>query len=511
MHQPPAQHRYVARLAATAAMLAVVVYLGLAFGYLLSPNYYDHIEPSIAAITEQALQGYQIYLAPDSSHVYSLLYGPAVYIANALFMALSPNPILGSKLCGVLLGIGGIAAAWAAMSRRFRAPIANILLCAIVVCACWFTNNTFWNRADSLLLWCIGLALLGLAWLEHGRGFLLVILALGIATNAKAHAPLYFLPLFVLIDIGVWKRRFAAATALLVLVLLAPFAYARVFSLGGYIYWLAAAGRHPLSLDLFVTNLATMALMSLPLGILLSLYAIYGRSGAISSKYALAGGLCLATMLAVCVIAAKRGAGSYHLIPFIPVVAYLTGAIWLELRPQIEQAEFGSPARGRLLLAIAALWVCFALARAAIGAAPLQPLLLDTQGDQVQADLLQISRKYAGYSQQIGYGGDLGYRATFFRPLVYNRREYFVDAPSLMDLRESRIDYTVMLQKLFTAQSVDCWLIPRDDAPFSMDTRYEANVPLFSDATRQAFQANYMKVDSSRFYDVWQARRLLAP
>ena len=164
-----------------ATILLLAIYLGMQIVYLLRPGYWDPLEPSITVISQQLQHGRQIYHALDAAPRFSLLYGPAVYLANVFFLLLSNNPILGSKLSGVVCGAAALLIFCLVARRSFQGNIAFACVGGVTACALWFEHYTYWNRADSLLFFCSSLGLLGaLSQREFIRWFVLS-LAIGIA------------------------------------------------------------------------------------------------------------------------------------------------------------------------------------------------------------------------------------------------------------------------------------------------------------------------------------------
>ncbi len=61
------------------------------------------------------------------------------------------------------------------------------------------------------------------------------------------------------------------------------------------------------------------------------------------------------------------------------------------------------------------------------------------------------------------------------------------------------------LQQSLTKEEFRYWIIPAGDQPFTFQSYYTQK-PLFDPSVGQLFLAHYQKVDSSGFYDVYQAK-----
>jgi hypothetical protein len=68
------------RTAALLAAFAVAVY-GVTIGfYLLYPNYFDHLQPSVASISWLWMQGRELYPNWRTDDAYGLVYGPIIFL-----------------------------------------------------------------------------------------------------------------------------------------------------------------------------------------------------------------------------------------------------------------------------------------------------------------------------------------------------------------------------------------------------------------------------------------------
>ena len=123
--------------------ITLVLALSLAVGYLIFPNYFDHAEPTVATIGQIVQAGGLAYPSGDQWQFIGLIYGPGIYLSNSITMLVG-DPVLGSKLPGVLAYIASLLVLW----YRLPSPISRSALVLIF----FFYEFGFWNRPESYLL-----------------------------------------------------------------------------------------------------------------------------------------------------------------------------------------------------------------------------------------------------------------------------------------------------------------------------------------------------------------------
>jgi hypothetical protein len=497
-----------------AASLVVVVYCGLMLVYLLKPGYWNPVESSVTVIAQQLKQGRQIYHAIDAAPRFSLLYGPSVFISNAAALSLLGNPILASKLSGVFWAIAALLASYLALRRSFGNRIAIIGLGLVAALALWHEHYTYWNKADSLLLFCTSLGLAAVLMRRKRLGWLILSLAIGIAVNAKVHAPVYFVPIIALLYVRQGWRACLPPIALSAIWISLPFVlFPQSISLANYVTWLTDLGSLPLSSMLLGRNLEYgFLLVFLPS---LILAAVFARGFDWRKMFAaiLPVLSSIASVLAVTIIGAHPAAGEYHLIPFIPIIVYLTADLYLKVQMQIRQAPSWLALKALALSTLLPAWIIASAATIVIGQIQIgfYDFIIPDES-AIQSDLLTVKEQYAAYTLQMGYGDVVTDRATYFRPWLYSGHiEYFLDSQAMMDMQGVGVAIPPATLATFTTQQFDIWLIPRRAIPFSLrNSWYDDHPALFSPKLQQVFLANYVKVASSQYYDIWQAKRLTA-
>jgi hypothetical protein len=500
------------RFMQVAALVLIGVYLVMMLVYLLKPGYWDPVEPSVTAVAQQLRQGRQIYHALDSAPRFSLLYGPSVFISNAAALSLFDNPILASKLSGVFWGIAAMLSVLWALRRSFGSRLAFIGLGWAVALALWYENYTYWNRADSLLLFCTSAGLVALLIRRKWLSWLVMSLVIGIAVNTKIHAPLYYVPLIALLYVRQGWRACVPPLLLAAVWLIMPFAFfPQSFSLLGYVTWFTDVGSLPMSSVLLWRNLEYGFLLAFLPGLLVVVVAIGVRNMSQMFRLIFPALTCIACVLVGAIIGAIPAAGPHHLIPFIPSIVYLTIDLYANARAQIRQTPAWPALRITALSILIPAWIIASAATIIIGQIQtgFYDFVIPDEGP-VQSDLLALKTKYGESTLQMGYGDDEGHRATYFRPWLYTgSTEYFLDSMAMMDMQAIGVKIPPATIDALTTQRFDIWLIPRTELPFSMRSLWFADhPPLFSLELRQAFLDNYIKIDRSQFYDVWAAKHL---
>jgi hypothetical protein len=513
LFRPPG--RWPERFLRTAASGLIVVYLGLILVYLAKPGYWDPIESSITTVAQQLLQGRQIYHALDAAPRFSLFYGPSIFIGNALALSLIDNPILASKLAGAVWASAALLAAYWALRRAFNRRLAAIGLGVFVVFALWQEHYTYWNRADSLLLLCTSLGLLTSLARTRWLRWIGLSLALGLAVNTKIHAPLFFLPWLAWLSARRGWRECVPPVTLAAVWVILPFALCpQLFSFPNYVTWLTDVGSLPLSTVLLGRNGEYALMMALWPGIMVVVVASIVRPLRSALRLVWPALVMLACVLALVVVGAHPAAGPHHLIPLIPAIVYLTLELFTNSRDQIHRSAAWPAFKAALLSVLVPAWLIAATATIVIGQIEIifyDFVLPDERA--IQTDLLEVKAVYANSSLQMGYADIATHRSTYFRPWLYTgQTEYILDSMAMMDMQAIGVTIPSATIAVFTSQRFDIWLIPRTGQPFGMhNIEYLPQEPLFGHDLPEIFVANYIKVDSSQFYDVWKAKRLITP
>jgi hypothetical protein len=495
-------------LAVTILSIVVLVHLLFAVLYLLLPKFAGHIGPTVAINAWIYSQGGQLYHALDAPERYSFLYGPVPYISTAWLYDLIGPSTFSAKLAGFTclpLSLGLLALS---VRQRFRGQLItySVALGCFSLLALFFIYTSFKNRPDPFMIAAAALGLYS-CLLRPGRTtWLLCGIALGIAVNAKVTGAIYFIPYLAWFfdrdgyRVPLYILLVAAAIALL------PFLSVEQVSLRNYIAWLEAAGKHGISSELILKNLALILFAAAPIG----LFVLWQwRSVGVRSwlvQYKLVSATSIAAALLIVVAGAKAGSGPYHFLPFFPALAFLTAYAVSHVynyRPTTAWSVYGfwAPMAALLVAAIIKAIVIFTFFGGMVFAEANESAIAD-----------ELAAVMAAHPQQniyMGYGDDHrrgSYASTFVRTeLAFAGHPYLLDAAALMDFKGSGIEIPAATIDRILVDESAIWLIPVGDQPFALLNWYRRDTRemLFDENFRLMFLKNFMKTESGQYFDLY--------
>jgi hypothetical protein len=464
-----------------AAILAL--YLAQVVGYALGHSYYDHAEPSVAALSWLVIQGQAPYHDPASAERYSHVYGPWAFLLPGAVMGLLGPSIVTSKIAGACAGLLSVLASFLAVRRVQPSARAIGWTAAVALGFLMFRNYSFWNRPDALLALGAAAAMLGVGAGRPAVRESAVGIALGLMAGLKITGPLYGLGAVVLLfESGGWKA-VARAAVLALLVWAAPYALWPQIDWRAHVEWLAISAANGLTWQLLWQNAAWMAFLLLP---------VAQRTWTRRERPDGATLATIAGMAGVAIAAAKPGAGPYHLLPFIPVLAAL---------------DAGVASGARAVLRSAATFRAAQLVAGFVLAAGSQAYFLSglhrSDWNGLHRELTVLLEEPALARAQVGYA-DAG-PATYLRPLaVFRSGEYLLDAPAIQEHQLSGVAIPVATIARIERCEIPVWILPRGE-PFSAVNAYPqtGHRRLFPEPFRKAFLARYVRSQSGRYLDVW--------
>jgi hypothetical protein len=489
-------------------------FVGVAFAaHVAQLGYYastlafkDHAEPSVGAIARALLAGQAPYHGMTGDASYELPYGPGLYALHALvFAAFGPNPTA-LKLPGIVANVAAFALLFAALRRSVgRRCAAGVTLFALTYLA-WYDARAYWCRPEPFLLLGSALSL----WLARARprGATFAIgVVLAAMVDLKATGALYVLPVLALVARREGLRaasRVALGGAALAL---APFSVPS-FRLHPYLALLERGSGLGLSPHELSANTCAVVVLAAPTLLALGLKAAWP----VSDSRAAFGGVRRSThddavpvvplllcAAAVCVAAAKPGAGRHHLVPFVPLAA----DAFANAVARIECSRVGEGiARAGALLVRVALCVVVLL-MAASSASRLVPHARRARA--ASAELQALVARIGSGDWQMGYGDTASYEDTFERPFASRSTHLLLDGASQMESAALGFSASSMLEKSLAAGDPSVWILPRG-APFSIENYYAGGPPVFDEGFRARFAALYAPVDAGRFYVVFRRR-----
>lgn len=476
----------------------VLVMLGT-YGYY--DGYLDHGEPVVAAAAYKLLDGAEVYPAFDSAQFTSNVYGPYTYIANGFFLSVFGGESWSGKLAGLTSIVLSIAIVW------FTYRGAGVrMVCLAIIMMCGFVAllvpYSMWNRPDPVLVLVASLSVLmthkrssdfkWLTWAAIGA-------AGGLAFGLKIYGPVFIAP--VGLYVAMRDKSLLAVIVMSVVgavVAIAPFGFAP-FPLDNFLSWFSKVAAKPNDAGMVAKALRYGVIFFIPVIVLLvqRITVVRAPTALLRDPVTAYAGLSLIGM-AICVtLAAKPGAGMYYLLPFAPL------SIDLGLR-SIATAQDRNRVRFGWLYGILAAVIL-------VTAVPVQKRYfraLDWERTAaIRDDLHTVMRKYPGKSIQMAIGSSLrGYHNTLQKTdLIYAGNPYTVDFAIMIETSAMGMTVSAPVITSIEACRTDIWLVPKDEAPLSMNGYYGNKV--VGEAFRQAFLAHYSRTGSSAYFDVWTCKR----
>jgi hypothetical protein len=485
------------RLGGVLAAAALVYWAAALLRYALIPTYFDHAEVDVALLSWRLVSGEALYAQPDSAAHILTAYGPFLYLANALFPAFLGGGVMASKLVGMLAAFFSIVIfAWDAWRRRgagaaFYGVLLFVLMLALAI------PQSFWTRAEPLLILLVTLAIAALPRLGEEaipwRAAALVGVLGGLAVATKIHGFIYFAPL-ALVSFWPWRMKawpvmaLAGAAGALSLFLLPGVSLATfIAGLAGVV---KSRGIEPRLLSI---TLKYCLLFLVPLWALLLARLLKRRLPRENEAFILV--LALAVVLNIYPSSAP-GAGWYHMLPFIPLVIHA-------LFEGLEGLE-GRWRQGLALLTLLA---------AIILSIPAQKRLWRTYGDlERQAGAAEEVKtalaRYPGISMGMGIGSDnaVTYRTSFVRPLLaYAGNRYVISPVMTMELEYAGVPFSPAKTAHVKECQTKIWLIPAGEKPFFM-TNYFTGRPVFPREFFAMFTETYTPIERIGRFDLWRCR-----
>ena len=457
-------------LALTGTLLALEWWSDLRLGAFL-----DHIESNIVICGWLWAHGAPLYAQQDGHAQFANIYGPLAYLSPLPAMLLAGPTVTAGKLFGLIAAVGTLALT--VFRYRRASPMVAVQATFFLVAAfAALTPMSLWTRADPFETLLVAAALAGAAspvW---------VGVCIGLAVNFKVHAFLYFLPLLW----ELWRTRGWRAAppvaACALATFLAPFLLPGI-SLHDYLATLVQQiGSRTRHYELLLPVAAYCMALGLP--VLLPLCC--RRVPSADPLFAIA---VLASLGLAAYPSTFPGAGPYHLLPLLPLL--------IEARRRLPSGGIGSQFAVFLLLFLAAATTTLTLSR--LHERQTWPALAQ--------EALTLARAAPPGTADMGYGDNQrSYEMVQLAKTVLSLDHYprQIDAQILMELKKTDIDGASRWIRDLTACRVGRWIMPRGEEPFSVRSYFYDNVPLFDDAFRAAFTANYRPVAESEHFTVWE-------
>jgi hypothetical protein len=515
---------YFRRIAAGSWMLrwlglvpGVIMLTGFAWANwetLTTPAYTDHIQPQVAAVSWYFAEGHPLYHNATAPEAYSMLYGPYLYIITALSEKFLGPTIFFSKFPSIVASGVTLVVLFIVFHKRTTTPralLASGLYAALMValgCFMWTV------RSDAFL--CLFVAIgLWAALSKSKTAPILLGVVIGVCTNLKLHAFVYFLPLLWLAArTGYTRKSWLVAGGGVMVALALPFIALPNVSLANYLWILRGAAGHGLDRSLAWGNLAWAGSA---IAVLLGWTTMVWMHNASATREYLRAQIPLFCMMAlslllVLVPASKIGGGPYHLLPWLMPLLYMS----IEM-PSVRLSAVEGRSRWTLALSAGVFsWLLCCFWSGSI----LCYFQIQTMSQQkawavsVKTDLNGILQHQGkNYRILMGLGDNNSNKYPKMRPwLVFAGEPIGFDSSALMDLQLGGI-YRADLRRLVAAMAAPdahglplLWLIPKGTKPFSVISSYPRMGPLFDDDFRATFDQMFQWSASTEYFDLYTER-----
>ena len=489
----------IAQFTKLGLVLTASVSLGIVFvlagAYLIYPGYVDTGEPNIVALAWRLLEGYPVYLPVDDAARITNLYGPYLYLIHAGIFWLFGASVMIGKLPGILALVIGLA--FVTFTHRRDGVIAICVALAYSAgIVCLNLPATIWDRPETFMIACVavGVCLNNMGDGQTGKwlrvfGFGALI---GVLMGLKAFAPIYFLPLGVLMLF----RDGIVACIVTVVVALAVAAFPFAFDTFQFEYLTDLLGlmtTKPDSLEGLMKVLRYALYYLVPALVFVIAIARSSASPERRNGLLIFAGLFIAIVLVI-YPAQKPGAGMYYLVPFAPIVVDL---MVRGLRASNHSGSFMWPA---LLIAILVNVLAIPTDKRFW-----RSMDWDT-ANGVAAEIKSVANSYPDKSIEIGIGDNNdSYRKTYQRTrLVFEGHPYTLDTSIVIETTAWGIEIKPETIALISNCSTDLWLIPAGERPFDWIGYYGNDI--YGPTFRTAFAEAYEKLEERSYFGIYGCR-----
>lgn len=453
---------------------------GLTLLYLAFPSYLDHVEATSAMLGRVLGEGGAIWPDLQTDHSYrGLLYGPGLAEVQWLATLLPVNPVLASKLPGVLSFLLAVCL----LHRQLRHPAAKAYLLLLLP----FGLLLFWTRAEPLFMLLVAATLAlnqqpGLPWPLRA---VLVGTMVGAASSLKLHAGVYVLAACCCAPVLPRWPELALMGVAAVGVFFFAFLPAAT-DLGSFLAYLKLASHHGLSGKMALKNGLSLLLIVLPVAM-----GLIRRE--VPPHWRLAAWVFMGSTALVAVIGAKPGAGPHHMLPMVLIGASLLNQI-LASAPEAAASR-----RGGYLVGVS--YVAPSLVMVTMLSYGMLATWQDLSKARDEIQAIGVSAPDA----VMGLPGWKGYRYTLLRAWMPASASTQVDFASYMDLQFAGVPDD-QLQRAMAECRLPHIVVPRGEQPFSMGNYYDTQ-PLMSASLRSTFLTRYEEVSSGARYSLWQCKK----
>ena len=498
--------RWLKRCGFAGITVMVALQFAVLIRYLFYPSYLNHMEASVTAVAWLGWDGHPLYPRLDTGDAYGLPYGPALFQVTGLFLWIFGPSIGASKALGLTAFVLSQVLSFVTL-RRSGADEAEALTLTGVQCVvlAGFTDQGFVSgiRSDSLLFLAAQTAVLVGTFAPTMLTASALGLLGGICANFKIHGGLYVLPAFAYClsrshSTAAGLRLTCVAGLAAVITLVVPFGASNV-SLFEYYYYFQVLRHTPWDRWLFEQNFVFIGMCFVPH---LSMYSLLTPKLP-RAFYWFVGALVLC-MAIVAIPAAERGAGTYHLLPFLP------SAVWsfMVMRREVSASLLSVRARGRYEALSFGLMVALLFGYGPIVIASWKTVLrIFAETALVSEGVAEIERALddnPGLKVAVG-PGTATFDAQSLRVIpVFRGNPLPIDSSSWITFEPNGVSDEI-LRRAVRECRVDLWLLP-SGSPFVTVSHLDGK-NVYSAEVLAAFNDTYIKQRSGRIFDQWRCKR----
>ncbi len=487
-------------------LVIVAAQIAIAGSYLFYPGYLDHAEVINTAVSWLGWEGYPLYPSLDTGDVYGVPYGPLLYQAHGLLLYILGPSIEDSKILGLVAFVASPILSFFVLRRR-GATVAEALAITSVQCTVQadFNNQAivFGVRADPLLFIFAQTAILVATSVPSVLGSAALGLLGGISAGLKIHGMLYIFPAFIYFlfradPLSVRIRLMVVAGVAGILVLAAPFLTNNASIVEYTSYLRILSGQHPWERWLFEKNIVFATMGVIPL---VWIYACFTPTLPRAVWWFVTS--IVISIAIVSYIASFAGAGPYHLLPFLPSLAWAFFVICHEASSRLRDS------RSRGVYEGISLGLIFALL---LGYGPFvivswgRTLNTFANAALLHEGIAEIDKALDDHPEQkiaVGPGVEPAYQLRVIP--VFRGNPLPLDSSAWMNFKAQGISDQVVRRAIRECR-VDLWLLP--SGPLFATTSFYDGRNLYSAEVLADFRATFVKQASGQIFDQWECKRL---
>lgn len=458
------------------------LYLFLVFLYIWFPSYWDHAETSIVSLGIKFAENKPLYPPVDDYSFSGLLYGPFLTELHALFQSgVSHYSVVTlSKIPGVL--------AFITSSAIFLRLLPNLSSRSYFFGIFIFGLLNFWTRTEPIILLLVALSMLiVIKNMSFSKYFLLGVIA-SCAFAIKFHAILYVIAAIIVSSKTLrFKKAEFFVFFLGLFISVALIFLPKQINIFNYLSYLGYATKHGVSPVVLISNFLFFILLNW--FIWPNLSQIRKQDNLFLKVFSL-----MVLELITLIIGSKPGAGLHHLMPYIPISAYMFNLIHIDhkLNKKLLSAV-------NVSFVVIFLFVIF----------PVTINLIKfftrnySEMKAAYAELNDFGNKYGNLV--LGAAGHDEYRYTFLRAVLEAKGTNQIDYSAYMDYKLSGLSDSPLVSALDNCVIKNIAL-PNLGSPFGIRSYYDGK-PLFSDNVRSSFINHFSPAIRGSYFTVYKCSK----